>query len=127
MYNKFLNLILAMAMIFSLGASVYADNPPADEEKNVFDILNRADSGVAARQVEKEKTYIITNPDIIAELSDSEDLPDEIELTYIPAEDDSAETTHSARIFDSYKLKNVRDKLERVVKLLLTYIKTMGR
>lgn len=110
MYKKFSSLILAMAMIFSLGTSVYADTLSSNDEKNVFDILNRGDRGVATREVKNERTYTITNRDVIAQLSDSEDLPDKIELTYIPAKEVSVKPIYTPRFFSSYKLKNISDK-----------------
>lgn len=91
-------------------SEVLADTLSSNDEKNVFDILNRGDRGVATRAVKNERTYTITNRDVIAQLSDSEDLPDKIELTYIPAKEVSVKPIYTSRFFSSYKLKNINDK-----------------
>lgn len=91
-------------------SEVLADTLSSNDEKNVFDILSRGDRGVATRAVKNEITYTITNRDVIAQLSDSEDLPDKIELTYIPAKEVSEEPIYASRFFSSYKLKNIKDK-----------------
>ncbi len=78
--------MLATVMIFSLGTFTYADASSNDKDKNLFDILEKSGVNVPTRQVEKEITYTITDPKVIAKLSNSEKLPDKIEITYIPAE-----------------------------------------
>lgn len=111
--KKMLSLASAAIMLLTmLGTTAFAATPSVSADTNVFDILNEATSGVTTQTTTGSITYTITDPEIISQLSDEEDLPDVIELTYIP----SAETQLVAKggeavpkLFESYEIRNTVD------------------
>ena len=105
--KRFLTCCLSVMMLVCvLNTTTFAATTGSTDD-NIFEIINMADSGVATNRAGNETTYVITNPSVIAQLSDSEVLPDKMELTYIPCEDtvDMA----AARIFESYEVRNKID------------------
>ncbi|MCI8315256.1 MAG: hypothetical protein HFH74_09540 [Lachnospiraceae bacterium] len=102
----------AIIMTTTLGMTTFAAEPsPSGEEINVFDILNTANGGVATNRSGSETTYTVTDPALIAQLSDGEKLPDKIELTYVSTKKATEATMDEVAplAFDSYELRNIKD------------------
>lgn len=84
--KKIISMALAVIMLLTmLSTTAFAAAPSTSADTNVFDILNRATSGVSIQSANGSIVYTITNPEIIRQLSDEAELPDMIELTYTPS------------------------------------------
>lgn len=115
--NRILSSGLATIMMVTLlSTTAFAATSPIENDKNIFDILQSTETGISTTSADSEITYTITDPTVIAQLSNAEALPTRIELTYIPAQSDDfvAETSMidsvSPHFFESYKLQNTKDR-----------------
>lgn len=84
--KKMFSLALAAIMLLTmLSTTAFAAVPSITADTNVFDLLDGATSGVTIQSTNGSIVYTITDPEIISQLSDEDDLPDMIELTYTPS------------------------------------------
>lgn len=99
--------------------SAFAATPASSADSNVFSIFGDTSKCATTSSDGKEMTYVITDPAVIAQMSDSEVLPDRVELTYVPMEKSSALVSESltamsgdasiTRLFETYEVRNVSD------------------
>lgn len=80
----------------------------ATKKNDRIDFLNQSTPGVTINNQGDYIVYSITNPSILAKLSDEETLPQKIELVYLPSYQSQVSNQTSPRLFETYEARNVK-------------------
>lgn len=106
LHQKLLSFCFAAIMVFSMNLTSFAANDN-HEKNNKIDPLNQFTPGVTISNEKDYVVYSITNPSILAKLSDEKVLPQKIELIYYPFNKTPVSNQSSARLFETYEARNV--------------------
>ena len=112
MKKVFTSIMAAIMLLTMLSSAAFAATSDTVTNMNVFDILEQTSSYTTSQAANGSVVYTITDPDAIRKLSDEKDLPDMIELTYIPADEAvaiSKDSEVSPQLFESYEIRNKKD------------------